>query len=382
MKRPDTSDYRQIFLQDLPLIDTRAPVEFARGAFPTARNLPLMLDDERAAVGTCYKQRGQQAAIDLGHQLVSGPVKQDRVQAWVDFARANPQGYIYCFRGGMRSAIAQQWMSEAGQDFPRIQGGYKAMRSYLIDILDTWSQQARLFILGGRTGTGKTDVIQALDRAIDLEALAHHRGSSFGRHIDPQPTQIDFENRLAIAALKLRATAEQEIRPICLEDESRRIGQRSLPKRLHQRMQQQPLVILETSREERIQVIMRDYVHQMLDEHQRQLGERRGWSAYREWLLGAMDRIRKRLGDQGHRELRAIMEHALDQHQYQQRPEFHHAWIEQLLDRYYDPMYDYQITQRTERIAFQGPAEAVIQYLREHLQQPQKELDPRPPTVL
>src|SRR5690606_18901553 len=101
----DCSDYKRIFLQDLPLIDTRAPIEFAKGAFPAAINLPLMTDSERQKVGTCYKQQGQQAAIELGHSLVRGKIKDERVAAWADFARANPQGLLYCFRGGLRSQI-------------------------------------------------------------------------------------------------------------------------------------------------------------------------------------------------------------------------------------------------------------------------------------
>ncbi|PTT62477.1 tRNA 2-selenouridine(34) synthase MnmH, partial [Pseudomonas sp. HMWF007] len=130
----DCTDYRDIFLNDRPLMDARAPVEFHKGAFPGVINLPLMNDIERQRIGTCYKQHGQQAAIELGHQLVSGTVKAERIQAWADFARAHPDGLIYCFRGGLRSQITQQWLhDEAGIDYPRVGGGYKAMRTFLID---------------------------------------------------------------------------------------------------------------------------------------------------------------------------------------------------------------------------------------------------------
>lgn len=103
----DTQDYKQLFLNDTPLIDTRAPIEFAKGAVPNATNMPLMTDEERTKVGTCYKHQGQQTAINLGHKLVSGAVKEERVQAWIKFAQQNPQGFIYCFRGGLRSKISQ-----------------------------------------------------------------------------------------------------------------------------------------------------------------------------------------------------------------------------------------------------------------------------------
>jgi len=134
--RPDTQDYLSVLLLDTPLLDVRAPVEFAQGAFPGVTNIPLMNDEERHRVGLQYKQKGQDSAIELGHELVSGEIKQSRVAQWVEFARANPQGYLYCFRGGLRSRISQQWLAEAGIQYPRIIGGYKAMRSFLLESLE------------------------------------------------------------------------------------------------------------------------------------------------------------------------------------------------------------------------------------------------------
>ena len=117
------TDYRHIFLNDVPMMDVRAPVEFGQGAFPGVTNLPLMDDGERQQVGTCYKHKGQEAAIALGHQLVSGATKRQRIEAWAQFARAHPQGVLYCFRGGLRSQIVQQWLlNEVGIDYPRVVG--------------------------------------------------------------------------------------------------------------------------------------------------------------------------------------------------------------------------------------------------------------------
>lgn len=125
------SDFRHIFLNDVPMMDVRAPVEFAKGAFPGVLNLPLMNDEERQKVGTCYKQRGQEAAIALGHSLVSGEIKNGRIAAWAAFAKVHPHGVLYCFRGGLRSQITQQWLqSEVGIAYPRVIGGYKAMRTF------------------------------------------------------------------------------------------------------------------------------------------------------------------------------------------------------------------------------------------------------------
>lgn len=162
----DITDYRDIFLNDRPMMDTRAPIEFIKGAFPGVVNLPLMTDSERQRVGTCYKQQGQQAAIVLGHQLVSGEIKAERIQAWAEFAKTHPDGVLYCFRGGLRSQIVQQWLKdEAGIDYPRVGGGYKAMRSFLLDTVEQAVAQCDLVLLGGMTGTGKTEALAQLSNS-------------------------------------------------------------------------------------------------------------------------------------------------------------------------------------------------------------------------
>ncbi len=224
----DITDYRTLFLNDVPMMDTRAPIEFAKGAFPGVLNLPLMNDLERQRIGTCYKQHGQQAAITLGHQLVSGEVKAARLQAWVDFTRAHPEGVLYCFRGGLRSQIVQQWLSQdAGIDYPRD----KAMRTFLMQTVEQTVAQSDFVLLGGMTGTGKTDVILQLDNSLDLEGHANHRGSSFGKRATGQPSNIDFENRLAVDLLKKRARG---IEQFVVEDESRMVGRCALPLALYQ----------------------------------------------------------------------------------------------------------------------------------------------------
>ncbi|MBP8119095.1 MAG: tRNA 2-selenouridine(34) synthase MnmH, partial [Shewanella sp.] len=172
--------YREIFLNQHPMMDVRAPIEFTRGAFPNSTNLPLMLDSEREKVGTCYKQFGQQAAIALGHSLVNGPIKQQRIEAWASYVKANPNAYLYCFRGGLRSQLTQQWLKEAGIEVPYIQGGYKAMRQYLIGVIEAAPTQQPLLSLSGMTGCGKTDFLLQRKEAVDLEGIANHRGSSFG----------------------------------------------------------------------------------------------------------------------------------------------------------------------------------------------------------
>ncbi|MEN8255915.1 MAG: tRNA 2-selenouridine(34) synthase MnmH, partial [Verrucomicrobiota bacterium] len=200
MDLPTTKDFKRIVLDDIPLIDVRAPIEFESGAFPTAVNLPLMNNEERHLVGIRYKEKGNAAAVKLGHELVGGEVKQERIAAWAEQIKHRPDTMLYCFRGGQRSKISQQWIAEeTGTVIPRLEGGYKAFRNYLLEQLDPANQNPVPVILGGRTGTGKTILLQQLENAVDLEAIANHRGSSFGRFTTPQPCPIDFENSLAWA---------------------------------------------------------------------------------------------------------------------------------------------------------------------------------------
>ncbi|MEA1988710.1 MAG: rhodanese-like domain-containing protein, partial [Pseudomonadota bacterium] len=133
---PQMDDFKSIVLNKTPLIDVRAPVEFLQGAFFTASNLPLMNDEERHKVGVCYKQNGNAAAVKLGHQLVNEKTRASRLESWAAFMDANPDALLYCFRGGMRSKISQQWLKECGREIVRLKGGYKAFRRYLIDYLD------------------------------------------------------------------------------------------------------------------------------------------------------------------------------------------------------------------------------------------------------
>jgi tRNA 2-selenouridine synthase len=333
-----------LFLLDVPLLDVRAPVEFAKGAFPGAVNLPLMNDTERQQVGTCYKQRGQEAAIALGHQLVCGQTKADRIAAWHHFATQQPQGMLYCFRGGLRSKISQQWLlDETGVDYPRVTGGYKAMRQFLLDTLAQALQQTRFMVLGGLTGCGKTEVLAQLPNSLDLEAHANHRGSSFGKRTGQQPAQIDFENRLSIDILKKRAVGIQQF---ILEDEGHFIGRCALPVELHQHMQNYPLVWLEDNLENRMQRILQTYVVAQCAEYRVQYGEEAGFAKYAEGLLSSLGNIHKRLGGDRYQQLLAIMQTALQTQRYGSS-DLHLGWIEPLLTGYFDPMYRHQREQKS-----------------------------------
>lgn len=363
MRRDNTSDFRHIFLAETPLMDVRAPVEFQKGAFPTAVNLPLMNDAERQQVGTCYKSRGQEAAISLGRRLVSGQVKDERLQAWTDFTRQHPEGFLYCFRGGLRSQITQQWLAEAGIHYPRVLGGYKDLRNFLIDTTQSTLDQCDVILVGGLTGSGKTELLACLDNAIDLEGHARHRGSSFGALTTPQPAQIDFENALAIDLLRKHS---EGWRQLVLEEEGRTIGNCFLPLSLVQRMPQYRLVWLEDGLEARVERILCDYVVKPASLLQQRHGSAEGFAMFSERLRESLRRIAKRLGAQRYQCLAERMDKALAEHDCADGVDMHRDWIEVLLREYYDPMYAFQREAKADRIVFSGERDAVIEYLKAH----------------
>ena len=334
-----------LLANDVPLIDLRAPAEFARGAFPSAVNQPLLTDDERAEIGTLHKRRGRDAAIRRGHELVAGEVRDARIKSWTDFLDQHPEAWIYCWRGGLRSAIAQSWLLEAGWNVPRVEGGYQRLRQTCLDVFDALPVQAKHWlVLAGRTGVGKTAVIETLPDAIDLEALAQHRGSAFGGHGSGQPTPIAFENALAIDTLKHRGSR------LIVEDESRTIGRLALPQSWHARMQQAPVVLLEAPMAQRIAHIRAEYVDEPLANGTSE-------AALFNRHQAALDRIKKRLGHERHIEVGDALKAGFSNGN-------HEDWIERLLTWYYDPMYDYQLKTKRRRVEFRGERSQVSAYLQ------------------
>jgi tRNA 2-selenouridine synthase len=360
---PEIDDLKSLFLSDIPLMDVRAPVEFAEGAFPQSRNLPLIDDQERHQVGKTYKDLGQDAAVELGLELVSGDAKAERIRRWQAFAEKHPNGVLYCFRGGMRSKISQQWLHEhTGITYPRVRGGYKALRRFLIEQLEKNSPKIHPVVIGGRTGVGKTRLLQQLTPHLDLEGLAWHRGSAFGRHATPQPPQIGFENALSIAVLKLLHNGNPYF---ATEDESRNIGARHMPMSFFEPLSHAPVVVLEASREERIEVTLQEYVYDALEEYQDLLGESAGFDAWAENLENSLFRIRKRLGGENHQMILGHLLDAIARHRKNGETENHRIWIEALLVDYYDSMYSYQLEKKRDRIVFTGNREEVFSFLQQ-----------------
>ncbi|WP_246131785.1 tRNA 2-selenouridine(34) synthase MnmH [Pistricoccus aurantiacus] len=316
------------------LIDVRAPREFAQGALPGAVNLPLMDDEERHQVGIAYTQQGQDAAVALGERLVSGGIKKSRIEAWRRELECHPDALIYCFRGGLRSQIAQQWLAEAGIRRPRIRGGWKALRGALLARIDAAAKRPLLLVVGGLTGCAKTGLIEALDNGLDLEGCARHKGSAFGRHPLLGPSQIDFEHAMGLGLLEIDG-------PCVVEDESRHIGAVNIPLNFWQSMVDAPRLRVEMPLDWRLEQIRRDYIDDLWAIYSGQFGPWLGWALMRKQLSSALGRLRKRLGSARLARLRRLQELAFREHE---RGNFlaHEGWLAPLLTEYYDPLYRHQ----------------------------------------
>ena len=345
------NDFKNLFLNNTPMLDLRAPIEFNKGAFPNTTNIPLLTDDERKLVGTCYKQHGQDKAIELGHQIVEGETKSRRIKAWKNYILDNPKANIYCFRGGMRSHLVQQWLMKEGVNIPLIEGGYKALRQYLLGIIEL---PLNLILISGQTGVGKTDLLQTFKYRIDLEGLANHRGSAFGKCVTNQPSQIDFENSLAIEILKL----QDRNCPIVIEDEGRYIGSVNLPHCFVKSMQNSPILILNCSQEQRVHRIYQDYVVSLKLAFIKKYPQK-GPENFDNYLIGALEKIQKRLGGPLFKQINNTMGLALKS----ESQELHKKWIIELLNNYYDPMYNYQLEKKSKKVVFKGDKDELQEFI-------------------
>ncbi|MGU3413268.1 tRNA 2-selenouridine(34) synthase MnmH [Enterobacteriaceae bacterium C34A] len=350
------TDFRAILRAGTPIIDVRAPVEFQQGSVPAASNLPLMDNDERAAVGTCYKRHGAEAALKLGHSLVKAEKRQQRISAWIEALQRHPEAYLCCARGGQRSHITQEWLREAGFDAPLIVGGYKSLRQTAIAVTEE-AVQRPMVLVGGCTGNGKTELIRTHAAGIDLEGLAHHRGSSFGRTLVPQLSQASFENALAVELL------QRDAQRWVLEDEGHMIGANHLPECLRNRMAQAPIAVVDDPFEIRLERLREEYFTRMHHDFMQAFGEKKGWQEYSEYLHHGLFAIRRRLGLQRFAELTTKLDSALAEQQHNGSTEGHYSWLKPLLAEYYDPMYRYQLEKKAGKIVFRGNYAEVAEWL-------------------
>src|SRR5258705_8299217 len=272
-----------------PVIDVRSPGEYKHAHIPHAHSLPLFTDEERKVVGTTYKQQSRERAIKAGLDFF-GPKMKPMVERAEEIignrqpAISNPANnrrplpiancvLLYCWRGGMRSAGVAWLLDLYGFKVYTLIGGYKKFRNY---VLDTFKLPFCFNILGGYTGSGKTELLKALkqkgEKVLDLEGFANHKGSAFGNIVMPaQPTQEMFENLLATELRKSIVNSEWSIKdssdspltihhsPLWLEDESQRIGLVNIPNELWKNMRQSAVYFLDIPFEERLKHIVQEY---------------------------------------------------------------------------------------------------------------------------
>jgi tRNA 2-selenouridine synthase len=281
--------------QKHPVLDVRSPGEYNHAHIPNAVSFPLFTDEERKIVGTAYKQKSREDAIKIGLDFFGVKMRKMVEEAETinaahhpmlntpnDLKTADPQNnhsktiLVHCWRGGMRSAGVAWLLDLYGFKVYTLVGGYKVFRKW---VLEQFEKEYQFKVLGGYTGSGKTYVLNALKEngqtVIDLEGLAHHKGSAFGNIGMPkQPTQEMFENKLA---LELHNTSQRQ--PVWVEDESQRIGDINIPIQLWKQWRKQQLYFLDISFEERLSHIVEEY-----------------GKLERERLVNSIIRIKKRLG--------------------------------------------------------------------------------------
>lgn len=264
-----------------PVVDVRSPKEFAQGHIPHAFNLPLFTNEERAIVGTLYKQKGREEAIIRGLELI-GVKMADFVRTAKQLSPAKKL-LVHCWRGGMRSGSMAWLFDTVGFQTFTLEKGYKNYRRHVLSFFE--QDFHNLLIIGGMTGSGKTDILKEIikqgEQGIDLEGLANHKGSSFGSIGQAvQPTSEQFENELHLLLTNFLNTSDAtKINSIWIEDESRGIGKVFLPNHFWLQMQNSPIIYIQIPKNLRIERLVREYA-----------------CCEKSLLEEAILRIRKRLG--------------------------------------------------------------------------------------
>ena len=269
-------------------IDVRSPKEFAKGHIQHAINLPLFNDEERAKIGTIYKQTGRNEAIEAGLEIV-GPKMADFVRFVKPLAKEN-KIFVHCWRGGMRSGSMAWLFDTMGYEVYTLKNGYKAYRHLVLEGL---GRQAQYIIIGGRTGSGKTAILHKLkergEQIVDLERLANHKGSAFGALGElPQPSTEQFENDVYLTLSKL-----DPAKPIWMEDESKNIGRCTITNELWSKMVKAPLIVVDIPLKVRVKRLVEDYGKmpvEGLEESIRKIERRLGNEAMKDALLSLTER--------------------------------------------------------------------------------------------
>lgn len=276
MRKPvlHASEFLEVHQNGAVTFDARSPLEFEKAHIPGAMNLPLLDNEDRHDIGTVYKREGRQAAVIRGFERV-GPRFHELVRMGLELAGNKPV-LVYCWRGGMRSNILAWLLRTAGLKVQLLEGGYKSYRRLMLEQIEN---PPRLIVLGGKTGSGKTEMLMRLKQhgqtVIDLEGMASHKGSAFGSlGLPAQPSQEQFENRVG---MELWSIGEGQT--VWLENESRLIGERIVPTPLYDLMRETQVLEVLVDRSERKTRILREYGIFPADDlafHTKRIGKRMG----------------------------------------------------------------------------------------------------------
>lgn len=317
--------FQDIEIQDLlkqkqkeahTLVDLRSPKEFEEATIPGSINIPIFSNEERAEVGTIYKQVGQEAAKTRGLEIFSA-----KLPAFIaEFKKIDIPMTVYCWRGGMRSKTAATVLDLMGVSANRLTGGIRSYRRWVVSTLDKQEFQPKLYVLNGYTGSGKTAILKELEQrghpVIDLEGMANHRGSIFGQIGRNPSNQRKFE------ALLVQKMLDYQKEPfVFVEGESRRIGKVNIPEFFYEKKENSLQLFINVPMEQRIKHILEDY---------------QPWK-YPERFIEAFLRIKKRIHTPAAKEI----QNDLETENYQKA-------VELLLKYYYDPQYEYSSTHYTE----------------------------------
>ncbi|MCD2451580.1 tRNA 2-selenouridine(34) synthase MnmH [Methylicorpusculum oleiharenae] len=332
------------------VIDVRSEGEYDKAHFGNTLNMPILSDAHRHEVGLAYKTEGSEAAKVLGHQLVSGDYKERMIQQWCEAIKSHPQqpALIFCWRGGLRSRLAQDWVYQNGLEIFRVESGYKGLRHEALKVIEN---PAPFVVLSGMTGSGKTRLGHKLRNFIDLEALAKHRGSAFGSHFGAiQPHQATFENKLAQS---LYHVAYDYV----LEDESPNIGRCHLPDRFYARMVSAPMVMIETPTRIRAMEIFKEYI-------QAPVTGGMPLTELESSFAKNIERIRNKLGGLECDNIKQLLSQSF---QFDALNEAYTAayldWIERLLTQYYDKLYIHSLSLKSRKTLYTGSWQDCLDFL-------------------
>lgn len=301
-------------LENPQFIDLRSPEEYSEAHIPYSLNFPLLEDDERAIVGYIYKVQSPEKAVEKGFDLIAPklPLLCNKIKQ----AGKERNIVIYCWRGGMRSESISKVLNILGVKHYRLEGGYKSYRNYVLDFFEK-ELKKEIIVLDGLTGVGKTEILQELRKqdfpAIDLEALANHRGSAFGNvGLPKQPLQKHFEGMLFWECLRYKNYPR-----LIVECESRRIGSNTIPEKFFKAMENGKHVLIYDSMPNRVARLIATYTDSTLKNNEEQISK-------------AINCLRKRLGN---KKTDYLLE-SLTKQDYKTITEI-------LLADYYDPLYRY-----------------------------------------